>query len=347
MKAKDICNFLQAKNIIGDEEKEITTLSPINNIIDGSIICIDNNKYLEAALNSNANALILREEASNEIKDLKNKTAIIHNNPKEAFIKLLYLMFEDKKYPLGTIESSAVVKENAQISPNTYIGDNVHIGKNTKIGNGTVIEAGVFLGDDVEIGENCTIYSNVSIHDRCIIKNRVIIGSSTVIGNDGFGFFEVNGKQMKIPQRGNVVIEDDVELGANVCIDRATLGSTIIKEGVKVDNLVQIAHNCDIGEHSIIVSQVGIAGSSKIGHHCILGGQAALADHVTLGDRVILGGRAAIMSNVKIDSNSIMLGAPAQNINREKLKMIAEQKLPELISLVEEKFGVKIKRKKD
>lgn len=344
MKIKDIYNFLQAQKIIGDEEKEITTLSPINEIIDNSIVCIDNDKYLEAALNSNANALILREDAANKINDLKNKTAIIYNNPKEAFIKLLYFLFEDKKYPLGTIESSVIIKENAKVSPNAYIGDNVHIGKNTVIGNGTVIEANVFLGDNVHIGENCTIYANVSIHDRCIIKDRVIIGSSTVIGNDGFGFFEVNGKQMKIPQRGNVVIENDVELGANVCVDRATLGSTIIKEGVKVDNLVQIAHNCQIGEHSIIVSQVGIAGSSKIGHHCILGGQAALADHVTLGDRVILGGRAAIMSNVKVESNSIMLGAPAQNINREKLKMIAEQKLPELISLVEERFGVKIKR---
>ena len=346
MKAKDIFNLLQAKNIIGNGDKEITILSPINSIIEGSIVCIDNNKYLQEALNSNANALILREETANEIKDFKNKTAIIYNNPKEAFIKLLYIMFEDKKYTLGVIEKTAVIKENAEVSDNAYIGDNVHIGKNTKVGSGTIIESGVFLGDDVVVGENCTIYSNVSIHDRCIIKNRVIIGSSTVIGNDGFGFFEVNGKQMKIPQRGNVIIEDDVELGANVCVDRATLGSTIIREGVKVDNLVQIAHNCDIGEHSIIVSQVGIAGSSKIGHHCILGGQAALADHVVLGERVILGGRAAVMSNVKIDSNSIMLGAPAQNINREKLKMIAEQKLPELISLVEERFGVKIKRVK-
>ena len=202
------------------------------------------------------------------------------------------------------------------------------------------------MGDDVEIGENCIIHSNVSIHDRCIIKNNVIIGSSTVIGNDGFGFFEVNGKQMKIPQRGNVVIENDVEIGANVCIDRATLGSTIIREGVKIDNLVQIAHNCDIGEHSIIVSQVGIAGSSKLGHHCMLAGQVGLADHVTLGDRVILGGQSGVMTNVKIESNSVMLGSPAQRIDREKLKMIAEQKLPELISLVEERFDVKIRRAK-
>ena len=346
MKIKDICKFINAQKIIGDENKEISTLSPINQIIEGSIVCIDNNKYLESALSSNANALILKEETFNNIKDLKGKTAVIYNNPKEAFIKLLYFLFEDKKYPLGTIEKTAVIKENANIDANAYIGDNAHIGKNTVVGKCSVIEANVFLGDDVVIGENCIIYANAVIHDRCIVKNKVIIGSSTVIGNDGFGFFEVNGKQMKIPQRGNVVIEDDVELGANVCIDRATLGSTIIREGVKIDNLVQIAHNCDIGEHSIIVSQVGIAGSSKIGHHCILGGQAALADHVTLGDRVIFGGRTAVMSNVKVESNSIMLGAPAQNIEREKLKMIAEQKLPELIKVVEERFGIKIKRVK-
>ena len=137
---------------------------------------------------------------------------------------------------------------------------------------------------------------------------------------------------MKIPQRGNVVIENDVEIGANVCIDRATLGSTIIREGVKIDNLVQIAHN--------------IAGSSKLGHHCVLAGQVGLADHVTLGDRVILGGQSGVMTNVKIESNSVMLGSPAQRIDREKLKMIAEQKLPELISLVEERFDVKIRRAK-
>lgn len=346
MNIKYISKFLNAIKILGDDNINITTLSPINDISEGSIVCVDNNKYIETALNSKASAIILREDLANTIEDFKKKTAIIHANPKEAFIKLLYILFEDKKYPLGTVESTAVIKDNAKIDKETYIGDNAHIGKNVKIAKGSVIESGVFLGDDVEIGENCIIHSNVSIHDRCIIKNNVIIGSSTVIGNDGFGFFEVNGKQMKIPQRGNVVIENDVEIGANVCIDRATLGSTIIREGVKIDNLVQIAHNCDIGEHSIIVSQVGIAGSSKLGHHCVLAGQVGLADHVTLGDRVILGGQSGVMSNVKIESNSIMLGSPAQRIDREKLKMIAEQKLPELISLVEERFDVKIRRAK-
>ena len=346
MKVKDIFNFLNAKKIIGDENLDISTLSPINDIIEGSIICIDNNKYIEPAFESKANAVIMREDASESIKDFKNKTIIIYQNHKEALIKLLYFMFEDKKYDLGTIKKTAIIEENSNIDKEVYIGDYVHIGKNCIIKKGAVIESGAFLGDNVCVGEKSIIHSNVSIHDRCVIKDRVIIGSSTVIGNDGFGFFEVDGKQLKIPQRGNVIIENDVEIGANVCIDRATLGSTIIREGVKIDNLVQIAHNCDIGEHSIIVSQVGIAGSSKVGHHCVLAGQVGLADHVVLGDRVVLGGQSGVMSKVKIESNSIMLGSPAQDINREKLKMIAEQKLPELIKLVEEKFETKIRRVK-
>ena len=346
MKVKDIFNFLNAEKIIGDENLDISTLSPINGIIENSIVCIDNNKYIEQAFNSRANAIIMREDAAEIVANFKNKTVIICKNPKEAFIKLLYFMFEDKKYNLGTIKKTAIIEENSNIDKEVYIDDYVRIGKNCVIKKGAVIESGVFLGDNVIIGENSIIHSNVSIHDKCVVKDRVIIGSSTVIGNDGFGFFEVNGRQMKIPQRGNVIIENDVEIGANVCIDRATLGSTIIREGVKIDNLVQIAHNCDIGEHSIIVSQVGIAGSSKIGRHCVLAGQVGLSDHVVLGDKVILGGQSGVMSRVKVESNSIMLGSPAQDINREKLKMIAEQKLPELINLVEEKFETKIRRVK-
>lgn len=344
MKVKDIFNFLNAKKIIGDENLDISTLSPIDGIIENSIVCVDNNKYTKLAFKSAANAIIIREDAISEVEDFENKTVIIYQNPKEAFIKLLYFMFEDKKYNLGTIKKTAIIEENSNIDKEVYIGDYARIGKNCIIKKGVVIESGAYLGDNVMIGENSIIHSNVSIHDKCVVKDRVIIGSSTVIGNDGFGFFEVNGKQMKIPQRGNVVIENDVEIGANVCIDRATLGSTIIREGVKIDNLVQIAHNCEIGEHSIIVSQVGIAGSSKIGHHCVLAGQVGLSDHVVLGDRVILGGQSGVMSKVKVESNSVMLGSPAQDINREKLKMIAEQKLPELINLVEEKFETKIRR---
>ena len=298
---------------------------------------MSNDKYLDFAIKSKANALIIKEQLSENIKE--------DNNDKEAFIKLLYFMFEDKKYSLGNIKDSAFIGDSAILDKDIYIADNVYIGNNVKIKKGTIIEANTFIGDNVYIGENCKIYANVSIQDDSIINNNVIIGSGTVIGNDGFGFFEVDGKQVKIPQRGNVIIEDDVEIGANVCIDRATLGSTIIRSGVKIDNLVQIAHNCDIGEHSIIVSQVGIAGSSKIGHHCILAGQVGLADHVTLGDRVILGGQSGVMSNVSIASNSTMLGSPAEDINKEMIKLISAKKLPELIDFIEKKFEVKFKRK--
>lgn len=202
MKVKDIFNFLNAEKIIGDENLDISALSPINDIIENSIVCIDNNKYIEQAFNSRANAIIMREDAAEIAANFKNKTVIICKNPKEAFIKLLYFMFEDKKYNLGTIKKTAIIEENSNIDKEVYIDDYVRIGKNCVIKKGAVIESGVFLGDNVIIGENSIIHSNVSIHDKCVVKDRVIIGSSTVIGNDGFGFFEVNGRQMKIPQRG-------------------------------------------------------------------------------------------------------------------------------------------------
>lgn len=339
MRVKDIANFLKADRVEGNEEASVSTLSPVNNISKESIVCIDNEKYMELALKSEASCLVVR----NINGDLCGKTFIVLKNPKEAFIKLLYFLFEDKKYDLGAIKPTAVIESSAKVSKSAYIGDNSYIGKNSLVGDNTVIDPGVFIGDNVSVGNNCHIYANVSIHDRCIIKDRVIIGSSSVIGTDGFGFFEVDGKQIKIPQRGNVVIESDCELGASVAIDRATLGSTVIGEGVKIDNLVQIAHNCNIGPHSIIVSQVGIAGSSTIGHHCVLGGQVGIADHVILGDRVMVGAQSGIMSNVKIESGKILLGTPAQDINREKLCMIAGKKLPELISEVEERFNIKFK----
>lgn len=339
-RVKDISSFLGAIKVEGDEETSVTTLSPVNDIADGSIVCIDNDKYMDGALKSNAVAIVVRDIPLSYPKD---KTFIVVKNPKESFIKLLYFLFEDKKYDFGIIKPTAVIEHSAKVSKSAYIADHVYIGNNASVGDNTVIEAGVFIGDNASVGDNCRIYSNVSIHEGCMVKDRVIIGSSSVIGTDGFGFFEVDGKQMKIPQRGNVVIESDCELGACVMIDRATLGSTVIGEGVKIDNLVQIAHNCNIGAHSIIVSQAGIAGSSTIGHHCILGGQVGLADHVTLGDRVMVGAQSGIMSNGKIESGKILLGTPAQDINREKLCMIAGKKLPELMSAVEERFNIRFK----
>jgi len=342
MKIKDLIKHFNNISVRGDDKKEITTLSPPDDIKEGSIVCIANNKYLEDALESKAACLVLKEKP----KKSTDKTIIITENIKEVFYKLLEIIFEDKVIEYGTIKSSAKIEKSSNISKTAFINEYVVIGKNSKIGEKTVIDAAVIIGDNVAIGDHCHIYANVVIHDGTIIKNNVVIASNTVIGTDGFGYHTVDGTHKKIPQRGNIIIESDCELGASVMIDRATLGSTIIRKGCKIDNLVHIAHNCDIGAHSIIVAQTGIAGSSTIGRHCVLAGQVGVADHVTMGDQVIVAAQSGIMPNAKIESNKILFGSPAQDLNREKLSLIAYKKLPELIELVEEKFSVKIKPKK-
>lgn len=345
MTVKVIADFLDSSKIIGDENIDIISFSPVNNINtieEGSIVCLDDMRYLDYVLSSKAAAIVIKEEPTEK----SEKTFIIYEKPKEAFLKLLHFFFKAKTYDYGVVRMPASIDKTATISKTAFIDNYVSIGKNSKIGEHTVIEPFVKIGDNVLVGDNCHIYSNVSIHDNNIVKDRVIIGSGSVIGTDGFGYIEVEGKQVKVPQCGNVVIESDVETGANVMIDRATLGSTIIECGVKIDNAVHIAHNCKIGEHSILVAQVGIAGSSSLGHHCVLGGQVGLGDHVTLGSRVMVGAQAGIMSNAKIEDGKILFGSPTQDINREKLCMLIYRKLPEMLEAIEKNFNIKIKSPK-
>ena len=343
MKIKEIMKHFNHLSVRGDDNKEISTLSSPDDVEEGSIVCIDNNKYIEDALESKASCLVLKEKP----KTPTDKTIIIVENVKETFYKLLEIMFENNVIEYGTIKSSAKIEKSSNVSKTAFIGEYVVIGKNSTIGENTVIDSAVIIGNNVVIGDNCHIYANVVLHDSTIIKNNVIIASNSVIGTDGFGYHVVNGTHKKIPQRGNVIIENDCELGASVMIDRATLGSTIIRKGSKIDNLVHIAHNCDIGANAIIVAQTGIAGSTTLGHHCVLAGQVGVADHVTIGDQVIIAAQSGIMPNAKIESNKILFGSPAQDLNREKLSIIAYKKLPELIELIEEKFAVKIKAKKN
>jgi UDP-3-O-[3-hydroxymyristoyl] glucosamine N-acyltransferase len=342
MNAKEIFDFLNASNIYGDENTKISKLSSITNIEDNSLVCIDEKRFLEKALNSSASCLILKEKP----EDTNNKTIIITENPKEDFYKLLEYFYPQKEIEYGTIKNSAKIDSSAEISKTAFIDEYVVIGKNSKIGDNTIINAGVVIGDNILIGDNCRIFSNTSIHDGTIIKNNVIIGSNCVLGTDGFGYRLINGRHIKIPQKGNVVIESNCELGASVMIDRAILGSTKIGEGSKIDNLVHIAHNCEIGENTIIIAQVGVAGSSKIGNYCVIAGQAGIADHVEIGNQVIIAAQAGIMSNAKIEDNKILFGSPAQDISREKLCIIAYRKLPELLKLIEDKFDVRIKAPK-
>lgn len=192
----------------------------------------------------------------------------------------------------------------------TSIGPLVHIGNNTIIGTGTVIHGGCHIGSDVQIGEDCLIHPNVTILDRCRLGNRVIVQSGTVIGSDGFGFAQDDqGHHVKIPQVGIVQIDDDVEIGANCTVDRATFGRTWIQRGTKIDNLVQIAHNVTVGEHSILIAQVGVSGSTRIGRHVILAGQAGIVGHIEIGDRARVGAQSGVNRSVKEGED--VLGSPA------------------------------------
>ncbi|MDE3221576.1 MAG: UDP-3-O-(3-hydroxymyristoyl)glucosamine N-acyltransferase [Nitrospirota bacterium] len=232
---------------------------------------------------------------------------IVVANPTLAFAQVARAFFCPIAPPRG-IDATVVRGIESQIGPDVSIWPGVTLGDRVTIGARVTLYPGVFVGDDTTIGDDTLLYPNVVVREGCTIGARVIIHSGTVVGSDGFGYVQDQGRHYKIPQLGGVTIEDDVELGANVTVDRATLGQTIIKQGTKIDNLVQIAHNVTIGAHSILVAQVGIAGSTRVGHHVMIGGQAGLADHLVIGDQVMIAARAGV--NRSLEPNQIVSGAP-------------------------------------
>lgn len=232
---------------------------------------------------------------------------IVVANPGLAFAQAARAFFCPVSPPRG-IDAAVVRGHDTQIGPDVSIWAGVTLGDQVTIGARVALYPGVFIGNNTSIGDDTLLYPNVVVREGCTIGARVIIHSGTVIGSDGFGYVQDQGRHYKIPQLGGVTIEDDVELGANVTVDRATLGHTVIKQGTKVDNLVQIAHNVTIGAHSILVAQVGIAGSTRVGHHVMIGGQAGLADHLVIGDQVMVAARAGV--NRSLEPNQIVSGAP-------------------------------------
>src|SRR6266581_2356975 len=252
---------------------------------------------------------------------------IVVTNPALAMARVVEKFFVPQRPALGVSKlvsrgNDVVLGEGVSIWPFVTLDDRASIGR------GTTLYPNVFVGEGSVIGEDSVIYPNVTIRERVTIGNRVIIHSGTVIGSDGFGYIQEGGRHHKIPQVGTVVIEDDVELGANVTVDRATFGKTIIRKGTKVDNLVQIAHNVEVGEHNILVSQVGIAGSSKTGHHVIIGGQAGISDHITIGDLAMIAARSGL--NRDVPPKEVVAGSPAQPRLEWLKSMAIVAKLPEL-----------------
>ncbi len=252
---------------------------------------------------------------------------LVSPNPYLAFAKILTEL-QPKAPVRAGIMAGCNIAESAEIDPSVTIASGCHVGERVKIGAGTKIHPGVVIYDDVEIGKDCLLHAQTIIREGCRLGDRVILQPSAVIGSDGFGFAPDGQSYYKIPQVGIVVLEDDVEIGACSCIDRAALGETVIRRGTKLDNLVQIGHNVEVGEDCVIVSQCGVAGSSKIGNHCTFGGQAGIAGHIKIGDNVTIGGRGGATGNV--EPNQVLSGVPLMPHKQWLRATMSLAKLPEM-----------------
>lgn len=326
MKLKDIAAMLGGETR-GDAEREIRGVAGIQEVKEGEITFLSDNRLAKECARSRASAVIVRDF----VPDL-DKPQIAVKNPHYAFAKLLEHFYVTPVEPAGVsnlafVSKAAVVSGDVSIYPFAYVSDGA------KIGAGTVIYPGVFVGDDTVIGARCVLYPNVTVRENVTIGNGVIIHSGAVIGSDGFGYVFEEGRHYKIPQVGGVIIGDDVEIGANVAIDRATTGNTVIGRGAKIDNLVQIAHNVTVGDNAVIVAQAGIAGSSRIGAFVTLAGQVGIADHVKIEDGCVIAAQSGVMGNL---SKGVYSGYPAMP-HRDWLKSSAIfARLPELSKRIRE-----------
>jgi UDP-3-O-[3-hydroxymyristoyl] glucosamine N-acyltransferase len=319
--------------VVGDRDVDIDTLSKIEEGKKGSLTFLANPKYTEYIYSTDASAAIVANdfEPTEKIKT----TLIKVKDPYSSFTKILELFNNDESKRSGISDKSDIDKSSI-ISKSSYVGSYTTIGKNSVIGNNCIIDNQVFVGDNVKIGNNCKIYPGTKILNDTIIGNSCIIHSSCSIGSDGFGFApNDDGTYKKIPQTGNVVIKNNVEIGSNSTIDRATIGSTIINDGVKLDNQIQIAHNVEIGENTAIAAQSGIAGSTKIGKNCMIGGQVGIIGHLKIGDNVKIQAQAGVTSDV--ESNARITGTPAISYMNYNKSYIHFKNLPEIVKKIDKK----------
>lgn len=292
-----------------------------------------NPKYAPHIYTTKASIVIVNKDFVPEHKI--HATLIRVDDAYKAFVKLLEIYNQLQRDKKG-IESPVYISDTASIGSDCYIGAFAYIGNNVKIGSNVKIYPQVYIGDNVILGDNTTLFAGAKIYSDCIIGKDCTIHTGCVIGADGFGFApNSENNYEKVPQIGNVIIEDHVEIGANTTVDRATLGSTVIRKGVKLDNLIQIAHNVDIGENTVIAAQTGIAGSTKIGKDCMIGGQVGIVGHITIADKVKIAAQSGIGGNI-LNEGEIVQGSPAFNIGEYKRTYVVFRKLPELEKRVKE-----------
>lgn len=301
----EIANLVQGL-VVGNDKVTISSLSPIDNIMAGALVFADGPENLQLAEQSQAAAILVCSSTKSELKPV-----IQVSNPFKSFIQLLSHFYPSRK-PAPGIHPTASIAEDVSLGKNVFIGPYTSIEAGVSIGDNCIIKGHASIGADVSIGADTVIYPHVTIYDRCQIGKRVSIHAASVIGSDGFGYTFIDGQHMKVPHVGHVVIEDDVEIGANTTIDRATLGATIIGAGTKIDNLVQIAHSVKLGKHNILCAFTGVAGSTTSGDNVIFAANVGVSDHVRIDDGVILGARAGVPPKKHLKQGNIYLGSPAR-----------------------------------
>ncbi|HOW59887.1 MAG TPA: UDP-3-O-(3-hydroxymyristoyl)glucosamine N-acyltransferase [Candidatus Omnitrophota bacterium] len=292
--------------VVGDEAMMIEGITNFENPLKGHISFVQDEKGFKQLETSDIACMIVPKQIQQS-----SKTLIQVEHPKRAWAQLLRELFPARKYP-GTISPQASISSSAKLGKNVTVESFVTVGDHTVIGDNTVLCSHAFIGESVKIGADSLIHPNVTIYHGCILGSRIIIHAGSVIGADGFGYVATPAEHEKLPQIGNVVIEDDVEIGACSTVDRAAIGSTTIGKGCKIDNLVQIAHNVQIGPHTVISAQTGISGSCKIGSHVTMGGSVGVGDHVEIGDYAMIGAGAGFPSNKKVPGKQIYFGQPAR-----------------------------------
>jgi UDP-3-O-[3-hydroxymyristoyl] glucosamine N-acyltransferase len=327
--AQQIASLLNG-TVEGDEQVTVTNLSKIEEGAPKTLSFLSNPLYTNYIYTTDASIVIVNKTLKLEKAIKPTCTLIRVENAYESFAKLLEIYTQIKGNKTG-IEQPSFISPNAELGSDCYVGAFSYIGQNVKIGKNVKIYPHVFVGDNSVVGDNTTLFPGVKIYHECVIGSNCTIHASTVVGSDGFGFAPNKEGQAfaKVPQIGNVVIEDNVEVGSNTSIDRATLGSTILRKGVKLDNLVQIAHNVEIGENTVIAGLSGVAGSTKVGKNCMIGAQVGIAGHLKIANGVKIAGQSGIGSSIETE-NEIVQGSPAFGIGDFKRSYVLFRSLPKL-----------------
>lgn len=316
----------------GDPNVKVTQLAKIEEAQTGALSFLANPRYEQYIYKTNASIVIVSNDF---IIEGKVKPALIRVPDAYSAFSILLKKYSEIKLDKKGIEEMAFIHPTAKIGTDVYIGAFAYIGANAVVGNNSKIYPHVYLGDSVHVGEHCTLHPGVKIYSECILSNRITIHANTVIGSDGFGFApQEDGSYAKVTQIGNVIIEDDVEIGANTSIDCATMGSTIIRKGVKLDNLIQIAHNVEIGSNTVIASQTGVSGSSKIGENAVIGGQVGIVGHISVAKGSQIQAKSGINRSIEAEGKK-WAGAPATTYNNHMRAQVVLNRLPELERKIE------------